>query len=102
MVCAGIQKRGIVFLNTNCHCTFQLSEPSILPKGMGVMRALGLPPQLRMWVCDFVQGHEYGAEGGVHHEADEECPQEVARGESFLCGVYEVSEPEAGHEPGYS
>ena len=37
------------------------------------------------------------SEGGVHHEADEECPQEVARGESFLCGVYEVSEPEAGH-----
>lgn len=24
MVCAGIQKNGIVFIKTNCHCTFQL------------------------------------------------------------------------------
>ena len=82
---------------------FPVERAEYFAEGYGGDEGFGLAPAVEdVGVCDFVQGHEYGAEGGVHHEADKECPQDVARGEPFLCGVYEVAEPEAGHESGYS
>ena len=40
MVCAGYQKKGIVFLNTNPHCDCQLSDAKLSAIGIGTMSAL--------------------------------------------------------------
>ena len=44
MVCAGYQKKGIVFLNTNPHCASQFIPAKRCAMGMGVTSALRLPP----------------------------------------------------------
>ena len=50
MVCAGTQKRGMVFWKTKCHCADQLSCVRIRAIGMGVSNARSEPPHARMCV----------------------------------------------------
>ncbi len=51
---AGIQKSGMVFLNTKFHCTCQLSDASVRPTGMGRSSARSEPPWARMWVSEIL------------------------------------------------
>ena len=44
MVCAGYQKKGIVFLKTKPHCACQLISEKRLAMGIGVMRDFSEPP----------------------------------------------------------
>ena len=59
---AGIQKNGIVFLNTNPHCTSQLSDEMICRMGIGRTESPQRTAVVQdVRVGDLVQGHEYGA-----------------------------------------
>ena len=50
MVCAGYQKKGMVFLKTKFHCTRQFIPCMISPIGIGVNKPRRVPPVARMCV----------------------------------------------------
>ena len=50
MVCAGYQKKGIVFLKTKFHCASQFRCVMMRVIGIGVRRLRGEPPQSRICV----------------------------------------------------
>ena len=49
-VCAGTQKKGMVFLNTKFHCTRQFIPAMISPTLIGVQKALKPPPHCMICV----------------------------------------------------